>query len=59
MMNPDGVINGNYRCSLIGKDLNRMWDKPPSIMAAQTPEVFSLKRLMKHLVANGGLEVTF
>ena len=23
MLNPDGVINGNYRCSLVGADLNR------------------------------------
>jgi murein tripeptide amidase MpaA len=23
MLNPDGVIVGNYRCSLIGADLNR------------------------------------
>lgn len=23
MLNPDGVINGNYRCSLAGVDLNR------------------------------------
>lgn len=23
MLNPDGVINGNYRCSLSGCDLNR------------------------------------
>jgi murein tripeptide amidase MpaA len=23
MMNPDGVIVGNYRCSLAGLDLNR------------------------------------
>lgn len=23
MLNPDGVINGNYRCSLSGQDLNR------------------------------------
>ena len=23
MLNPDGVINGNYRCSLLGVDLNR------------------------------------
>jgi murein tripeptide amidase MpaA len=22
MLNPDGVINGNYRCSLAGCDLN-------------------------------------
>ena len=25
MLNPDGVISGNARCSLSGKDLNRQW----------------------------------
>jgi predicted deacylase len=25
MVNPDGVIHGNYRCSLSGRDLNRRW----------------------------------
>ena len=28
MLNPDGVINGNYRCSLAGCDLNRRWRVP-------------------------------
>lgn len=28
MVNPDGVIHGNYRCSLIGRDLNRRWKNP-------------------------------
>lgn len=28
MLNPDGVINGNYRCGLLGVDLNRRWKKP-------------------------------
>mmetsp|Transcript_13587 Transcript_13587/g.20576 ORF Transcript_13587/g.20576 Transcript_13587/m.20576 type:complete len:732 (-) Transcript_13587:52-2247(-) len=28
MLNPDGVINGNYRCSLAGVDLNRRWSDP-------------------------------
>ena len=28
MLNPDGVINGNYRCSLVGQDLNRRWKLP-------------------------------
>jgi len=27
MLNPDGVINGNYRCSLMGVDLNRKWNE--------------------------------
>ena len=25
MLNPDGVALGNYRCSLMGFDLNRHW----------------------------------
>lgn len=28
MLNPDGVVNGNYRCSLAGVDLNRVWAEP-------------------------------
>jgi len=28
MLNPDGVVCGNYRCSLSGKDLNRRWSLP-------------------------------
>lgn len=26
MLNPDGVVYGNYRCSLLGCDLNRKWN---------------------------------
>jgi len=25
MLNPDGVIVGNYRCCLMGTDMNRQW----------------------------------
>jgi murein tripeptide amidase MpaA len=25
IVNPDGVIIGNYRCNLQGKDMNRHW----------------------------------
>ncbi len=28
MLTPDGVVNGNYRCSLAGCDLNRRWQAP-------------------------------
>ena len=28
MLNPDGVALGNYRCSLMGFDLNRHWTDP-------------------------------
>lgn len=41
MLNPDGVVHGNYRCSLAGTDLNRRWATPsaelhPTIFAAKT-----------------------
>jgi murein tripeptide amidase MpaA len=37
MLNPDGVIVGNYRCSLAACDLNRQWIAPSSKMH---PEIF-------------------
>lgn len=45
MLNPDGVINGNYRCSLCGSDLNRRYKAPSKILH---PVVYSVKRLVKN-----------
>lgn len=45
MLNPDGVINGNNRCSLLGVDLNRRWKKPS---ASLHPEIFHYKKLIKN-----------
>lgn len=43
MINVDGVVYGNYRCSLSGIDLNRAWKKPdPTIF----PEIFSIKKMI-------------
>jgi hypothetical protein len=43
MLNPDGVIHGNYRCSLIGTDLNRRYlDPHPSLY----PTVSAMKNLL-------------
>ncbi len=44
MLNPDGVIKGNYRFSGYGCDLNRKWSscKPKS-----QPEIYFLKDLIK------------
>jgi hypothetical protein len=44
MINPDGVINGNYRCSLCGSDLNRRWKTPSKVLH---PVVFAIKRMVK------------
>lgn len=42
MLNPDGVILGNYRCSLSGQDLNRQWI---GATARLFPEIFSTKQM--------------
>ena len=43
MLNIDGVIFGNYRSSLIGKDLNRKFiSDDPSIF----PEISAVKKLV-------------
>ena len=44
MLNPDGVINGNYRCSLSGQDMNRRWKAPSKVLH---PVVHSTKRFIK------------
>ena len=45
MLNPDGVIYGNYRCSLLGVDLNRRWQSPSKYLH---PTVFYTKRFMQY-----------
>jgi murein tripeptide amidase MpaA len=45
MLNPDGVINGNYRCSLSGADLNRRWKSTSKLLY---PEIFETKKLCKN-----------
>ncbi len=40
MLNPDGVINGNYRCNLAGVDLNRVWIDPSKKLH---PTIFNTK----------------
>ena len=44
MLNPDGVINGNYRCSLAGQDLNRRYNTPAKSLF---PVLVHLKRLIR------------
>lgn len=42
MLNVDGVINGNYRCSLAACDLNRKWTKPSKTLH---PSVYYTQKL--------------
>ena len=46
MINPDGVIHGNYRFSAAGYDLNRKWK---TCRKKYHPEVYSFKSLIKSL----------
>jgi len=44
MLNPDGVIHGNYRCSLFGCDLNSEWAKPNKL---DHPTIYYTKKLIQ------------
>eukprot|EP00741_Cyanophora_paradoxa_P005167 tig00000863_g5009.t1 len=44
MLNPDGVINGNHRCSLAGCDLNRQWIDPSKRL---NPTIYCTKMMIK------------
>jgi len=46
MLNPDGVIYGNYRCSLLGCDLNRKWEKPNRLLH---PTIFHSKQIIRNM----------
>ena len=44
MLNPDGVVAGNYRSSFSGDDLNRKYAHPNKRLH---PTISSLKKLLK------------
>lgn len=46
MVNVDGVVYGNARCSLAGVDPNRIWHDPNPVIH---PEVFALKSHLRKL----------
>lgn len=47
MLNPDGVIRGNFRMNTLGKDLNRMWvDAEPQT----TPTIHYTKQMIQKTV---------
>ena len=52
MLNPDGVIVGNTRCSLAGRDLNRQYK---SVIKEAFPPVFHVKQMIRKLQEEGGV----
>ncbi|XP_059952108.1 cytosolic carboxypeptidase 4 [Mesoplodon densirostris] len=56
MLNPDGVINGNHRCSLRGGDLNRQWLSPSAHLQ---PTIYHAKGLLHYLGSIGRRPMVF
>ena len=52
MLNPDGVIHGNYRCSLLGTDLNRRYLSPDSGLL---PTISAFKAMLESTVSSRGV----
>ena len=50
MINPDGVIYGNFRCNLAGVDINRNWTDPNKILH---PEAYWIGALMNQWIQKG------
>merc|ERR1719313_958238 len=46
MLNPDGVVVGNYRTSLAGVDLNRRWSNPSAV---RHPTIYAVKQMLARL----------
>ena len=55
MLNPDGVINGAYRCGLAGVDLNRCWIEPSKKLH---PTIFHAKAMIKKLIEDYDIVMT-
>ena len=53
MLNPDGVIHGNSRCSLEGCDLNRKWRAPSKELH---PTIFYTKKMIRTLHEKYGVD---
>jgi len=43
MVNPDGVIYGNFRCDFSGVDLNRVWLDPSRFTQ---PSIYHIKKIL-------------
>jgi len=54
MLNPDGVIHGNYRASLAGSDLNRRWKAPKKRLH---PTIYYVKKLIRDFQKNRTLQL--
>ena len=54
MLNPDGVVIGNYRTGILGEDFNRKFNTPRH---DYYPEILALKRLVAQCKREGRVEL--
>ncbi|KAK9891541.1 hypothetical protein WA026_015502 [Henosepilachna vigintioctopunctata] len=54
MLNPDGVVVGNNRCSLSGKDLNRQYR---TVMREAYPSIWYTKLMVRRLIEECGVSM--
>ncbi|MCC5875123.1 MAG: hypothetical protein JJU11_02785 [Candidatus Sumerlaeia bacterium] len=56
VLNPDGVVLGNYRMDTLGQNLNREWDNDDP---AKAPTIIATKERMQSFVEAGGEILAF
>ena len=54
MLNPDGVIAGNYRTGLVGADLNRRWKTPSKMLH---PVIYHAKNMIRDFSKERSVEM--
>lgn len=59
MLNPDGVIVGNYRTNLAAKDLNRTYKNPEKVINEHSKFSFSSKYISLLFLRNNSLVFIF
>ncbi|XP_071546044.1 uncharacterized protein [Panulirus ornatus] len=52
MLNPDGVVVGNHRCSLVGRDLNRQYKM---VVKEMFPAIWHTKAMVRRLMDEHGV----
>jgi len=57
MLNPDGVISGNSRCSLNGYDLNRCWRLSEKKLMKYSPEICTVIKMVEKTLENNDIEM--
>ena len=56
MLNVDGVVYGNFRCDMIGVDINRKWKDTSKVLH---PQIYAIKKKMEKYQKQNSIIVCF